>query len=236
MATPIGNLADLSDRARFILASRSIWSPARTPAPPAHAARAGFGRTREVVFAYHEHNEIEAAELPGRSLLEAGASIALVSDAGTPAINADPGFRLVRACRRRGSARRCRCPGPSAVIISPPSAPPGCPATAFSLRRLPRRRRRSARRIAFLFRGPPASSPTLWRPVRKRPSHRGGRRRDPHRAENFGAGRVICVAKEITKLHETFLVGSAEAVQKRLAKTSLKGEFVLLIAPADFVL
>jgi 16S rRNA (cytidine1402-2'-O)-methyltransferase len=44
------------------------------------------------------------------------------------------------------------------------------------------------------------------------------------------------VAKEVTKLHETFLVGPAADVQARLAKTSLKGEFVLLIAPADFVL
>jgi 16S rRNA (cytidine1402-2'-O)-methyltransferase len=47
---------------------------------------------------------------------------------------------------------------------------------------------------------------------------------------------VVCVAKEVTKLHETFLVGPVGDVQARLAKTSLKGEFVLLIAPADFVL
>src|SRR5690606_24853214 len=52
----------------------------------------------------------------------------------------------------------------------------------------------------------------------------------------LGSERVICVAKEVTKLHETFLVGPAVVVQSRLAKTSLKGEFVLLIAPPDFVL
>ena len=52
----------------------------------------------------------------------------------------------------------------------------------------------------------------------------------------LGPARVLCVAKEVTKLHETFLVGPAADVQARLAKTSLKGEFVLLIAPADFVL
>jgi 16S rRNA (cytidine1402-2'-O)-methyltransferase len=52
----------------------------------------------------------------------------------------------------------------------------------------------------------------------------------------LGESRVICVAKEVTKLHETFLVGTAAEVGKRLAQTSLKGEFVLLIAPADFVL
>ena len=52
----------------------------------------------------------------------------------------------------------------------------------------------------------------------------------------LGPGRVICVAKDITKLHETFLTGPAADVQARLAKTSLRGEFVLLIAPADFTL
>ena len=47
---------------------------------------------------------------------------------------------------------------------------------------------------------------------------------------------MICVAKEVTKLHEAFLVGPAADVKARLARTSLKGEFVLLIAPADYVL
>ena len=52
----------------------------------------------------------------------------------------------------------------------------------------------------------------------------------------LGGSRVICVAKEVTKLHETFLVAGAAEVQARLAKTSLKGEFVLLIAPKEFEL
>jgi 16S rRNA (cytidine1402-2'-O)-methyltransferase len=47
---------------------------------------------------------------------------------------------------------------------------------------------------------------------------------------------VVCIAKEVTKLHETFLVGPAADVQARLATTSLKGEFVVLIAPAEFAL
>jgi 16S rRNA (cytidine1402-2'-O)-methyltransferase len=52
----------------------------------------------------------------------------------------------------------------------------------------------------------------------------------------LGPARVICVAKEVTKLHEAFFVGPAADVQARLARASLKGEFVLLIATADFVL
>ena len=65
-----------------------------------------------------------------------------------------------------------------------------------------------------------------------------------HRIDKFaeeipavlGDDRVICVAKEVTKLHETFLVGTAADVRARLAKLSLKGEFAVLIAPADFQL
>ena len=52
----------------------------------------------------------------------------------------------------------------------------------------------------------------------------------------LGAGRVICVAKEVTKLHETFFVGPASAVAARMAAASLRGEFTLLVAPADFEL
>ena len=57
-----------------------------------------------------------------------------------------------------------------------------------------------------------------------------------HVLATLGPDRVICIAKEITKLHETFLVGRAADVHARLAKTSLKGEFALLIAPPDFTL
>jgi 16S rRNA (cytidine1402-2'-O)-methyltransferase len=52
----------------------------------------------------------------------------------------------------------------------------------------------------------------------------------------LGPDRVVCVAKEVTKLHETFWVGPSGDVRDRLAKASLKGEFTLLIAPADYVL
>ena len=54
--------------------------------------------------------------------------------------------------------------------------------------------------------------------------------------EDLGPARVICVAKEVTKIHETFLVGPAGEVRARLAQTSLKGEFTVLIAPGDFTL
>lgn len=221
VATPIGNLADLTDRARAILASVDLVACEDTRTTGAMLNRLGMRRS---LVAYHEHNETEAAEKLADELA-AGKSVAVVSDAGTPALS-DPGFRLVRACRRRGLPV-VPVPGPSALTAVLSAS--GLPTNGFLyVGFLPAK---SAARIAFLEK------------------HRGFdytlalfescHRIDKAVAEivsTLGASRVICVAKEVTKLHETFLVGTAGDVASRLAKTSLKGEFVLLIAPADFVL
>ena len=96
VATPIGNLADLTERARAILSSVDLIACEDTRTTGSMLTRLGI---RRELVAYHDHNETEAAERLAE-LLTGGKSIALVSDAGTPAIS-DPGFRLVRACRRR---------------------------------------------------------------------------------------------------------------------------------------
>ena len=93
VATPIGNLADLTERARAILGAVDLIACEDTRTTGAMLTR--FGLHRPLV-AYHEHNETEMAEKLA-SELAAGKSIAVVSDAGTPALS-DPGFRLVRAC------------------------------------------------------------------------------------------------------------------------------------------
>ena len=96
VATPIGNLADLSDRARAILGNVDLVACEDTRTTGAMLTR--FGLHRELI-AYHDHNETEVAErLTG--LIAQGKSVAVVSDAGTPGLS-DPGFRIVRACRRR---------------------------------------------------------------------------------------------------------------------------------------
>ena len=221
VATPIGNLADLSDRARAILESVDVIACEDTRTTGGLMAR--LGRRGELV-AYHEHNEAEAAErLAGRIL--AGQSVALVSDAGTPGLS-DPGFRLVRACRRRGLPV-VPVPGPSAL------------AAVLSASGLPTN--------GFLFVGflpPKTSARTAFFGKYRSFDFTLALYESCHRiaaavdeiVEVLGEKRAICVAKEVTKLHETFLVGTAEDVRDRLAKTSLKGEFVLLIAPADFSL
>src|SRR5450432_1661600 len=205
VATPIGNLSDLTERARAILGAVDLVACEDTRTTGALFSRLGL---RRELVAYHEHNETEAAErLVER--LTAGASIALVSDAGTPGLS-DPGFRLVRACRRRGLPV-VPVPGPSALLAVLSAS--GLPTNGFLfVGFLPPK---SAARIAFF-----------------------GQHRDfdytlalyesCHRIDKaveelvatLGPARVVCIAKEVTKLHETFLVGPAAEVQARLAKTS----------------
>ncbi|MSU23059.1 MAG: 16S rRNA (cytidine(1402)-2'-O)-methyltransferase [Opitutus sp.] len=221
VATPIGNLADLTDRARAILGAVDLIACEDTRTTGPLLTRLGL---HQELTSYHEHNETEAAEKLADQLA-AGKSIALVSDAGTPALS-DPGFRLVRACRRRGLPV-VPVPGPSAVIAVLSAS--GLPTNGFLyVGFLPAK---SAARIAF-FEKYRDFDYTL---ALYESCHRIDKAVDELVA-TLGPARVICVAKEVTKLHETWLVGPAAEVQARLAKTSLKGEFVLLIAPVGFVL
>lgn len=221
VATPIGNLADLSDRARAILGSVDLVACEDTRTTGALLTRIGI---RRELVAYHDHNEQEASERL-TAQLAAGKSIALVSDAGTPAIS-DPGFRLVRACRRSGQPV---IPVPGACALAAVLSAAGLPTNGFLFAGfLPPK---SAARIAFL---------NKYREF----EYTLALYESCHRIDKFadeivttlGDARVVAIAKEVTKLHEAFLVGTAGEVRDRLAKTSLKGEFVVLIAPASFEL
>lgn len=221
VATPIGNLADLTDRARAILGAVDLIACEDTRTTGAMLTRLGLHRP---LVPYHEHNETEAAEKIAADIA-AGKSVAVVSDAGTPALS-DPGFRLVRACRRRGLPV-VPVPGPSALTAVLSAS--GLPTNGFLyVGFLPAK---SAARISFFEKHRDFDYTIAL--------YESCHRIDKAVKElvaTLGPTRVLCVAKEVTKLHETFLVGPAADVQSRLAKTSLKGEFVLLIAPADFVL
>ena len=221
VATPIGNLADLTERARALLAAADLVACEDTRTTGAMLARLGL---RRPLVAYHEHNEVEAAErLAG--LLAQGQSIAVVTDAGTPGLS-DPGFRLVRACRKRGLPV---VPVPGASALTAVLSASGLPTNGFLYAGfLPAR---SAARRAFLARYRDFEySLALYESC-----HRIARLVDEI-VEDLGPARVICVAKEVTKIHETFLVGPAGEVRARLAQTSLKGEFTVLIAPGAFTL
>jgi len=220
VATPIGNLADLTDRARAILGAVDVVACEDTRTTGAMLTRLGLHRE---LTPYHEHNETEAAERLAEQI-SLGKSVAVVSDAGTPGLS-DPGFRIVRACRRRGLPV-VPVPGPSALIAVLSAS--GLPTNGFLFAGfLPPK---SAARIAFLQKHRDFDYTLAL--------YESCHRIDKFAAEIvevLGADRVICIAKEVTKLHETFLVGLAGDVLARLTKMSLKGEFVVLIAPKDFV-
>ncbi|MBI5422534.1 MAG: 16S rRNA (cytidine(1402)-2'-O)-methyltransferase [Opitutae bacterium] len=219
VATPIGNLADVTDRARAILAGVDVIAceDTRTTGVLLHR----FGLHKELV-PYHDHNETEAADRLAE-LVGAGKSVAVVSDAGTPALS-DPGFRVVRACRRRNLPV---VPVPGASALTAVLSAAGLPTNGFLFAGfLPPK---SAARIAFLQKHRDFDYTIAL--------YESCHRIDKFAAEiveHLGPDRVICIAKEVTKLHETFLIGLAADVQTRLMKGSLKGEFVVLIAPKDF--
>jgi 16S rRNA (cytidine1402-2'-O)-methyltransferase len=221
VATPIGNLADLTERAKAILGAVDSIACEDTRTTGAMLGRLGLHRP---LVAYHYHNETDAAEKLADELQE-GKSIALVTDAGTPAIS-DPGFRLVRACRRRGLPV-IPVPGASALVAVLSAA--GLPTNGFLfVGFLPPK---TSARVAFLQK----YRDFEYTLVLYESCHRIDKFADEI-VEQLGETRVITIAKEVTKLHETFLVGAAGDVRARLAKTSLKGEFVVVIAPASFEL
>ena len=221
VATPIGNLTDLTQRARAILGAVDVVACEDTRTTGAMLTRLGI---RRELVSYHDHNESEAAERLCE-LLASGKSIALASDAGTPAIS-DPGFRLVRACRKRGIAV---VPIPGACALVAVVSASGLPTNGFLYAGfLPPK---SAARIGFFERYKEFDYTIVL--------YESCHRIDKAVAEAlqvFGPDRVLCVAKEVTKIHEAFLVGKASEVNERLLKSSLKGEFVFIAAPQDFEL
>lgn len=219
VATPIGNLEDITLRALRVL--RSVDRIACEDTRQTQKLLSHFGIAVPTVSC-HAHNEQErAAELI--TLLQEGARIALVSDAGMPGIS-DPGAHLVAQAVAAGIAV-IPVPGPSAVISA--LAASGLDTTSFLFLGFPPSR--SGERRTF-FEGLRAERATLIF------------YEAPHRiveaihdaVEIFGARRRGVLAREITKLHEEFLRDTLAGLQKTLAARELqRGEMTLLIAGAD---
>ena len=217
VATPIGNLGDLSPRARAVLSECALVAAEDTRHTGILLKHFGISTPQ---VSLHGHNERErAGELIGRLL--AGASIALVSDAGTPAIS-DPGFDLVRAAAAAG-IDVVAIPGPCAAIAALSIG--GLPTDRFCFEgflpaRGPARRKRlesllhEPRTLVF-YEAPHRLSDTL-----------------EDCAKVLGEARGATVAREITKMHETVYRGS---LREQLARSASdadfgRGEIVLLIA------
>ena len=218
IGTPIGNLEDITFRAVRALreADRIACEDTR------HTRRLleHYGIDKPML-SYHEHNEKErTAELLRE--LEAGVSVALVSDAGTPLI-ADPGYRIVHAARERGIPVS-PIPGPSAVMAALSAS--GLPADAFLFGGFLPARAAARKRVLETWRSLDATLVFYEAPHRVIESLRAIGR-------ILGDRRVVA-ARELTKIHEEFLAGAASSIADALeARPAIKGEFTILIDRAE---
>ncbi len=218
-ATPIGNLGDLTERVKAALAAADVVACEDTRHTGHLLQRLGI---RVPLISYHEHNEKErAAELADR--VAAGQNVVLVSDAGTPAIS-DPGFRLVRECRRRGLTVS-PLPGPCALAAVLSAS--GLPTDQFFFTGF--LKPKSAARLRFLE----AHRESPFTVALYESTHRI-EKLAAEMLSTLGPDRVAVFAREVTKQFESFHVGPLGAVVPQLLAHSTKGEFTVLIAPADF--
>ncbi|MTV25894.1 16S rRNA (cytidine(1402)-2'-O)-methyltransferase [Nitriliruptoraceae bacterium ZYF776] len=217
VATPIGNLGDLSSRAAETLRTVDLVLAEDTRRTGRLLAHVG-SEVRQLSL--HEHNERERSdEVVAR--LEAGERIALVSDAGTPAVS-DPGYRLVAACVAAG-VRVEAVPGASALL------------TALVVSGLP------SDRVAF-----EGFLPRKGAARRERLDELASERRTfvlyvaPHRADDdladlasaCGTDRRAVVCRELTKLHEEVVHGDLGTLAARAAADGFRGELTVVVAGA----
>jgi 16S rRNA (cytidine1402-2'-O)-methyltransferase len=217
VATPIGNLEDITLRALRILKEADVIACEDTRQTLKLLSHFDIQKR---LISYHEHNEItRAPEIVIE--LEQGAKVALVSDAGTPAIS-DPGHRLVSLCLRHGIKVE-PIPGASAFVAA--LAASGMPVDEFTfVGFLPSRqsgRRKALRALASeprtiaLYEAPHRLSDTL------------------EDALDILGNRPAVVAREVTKMYEEFLRGHLQELAAELRRKPARGEITLLIGPAD---
>ena len=217
VATPIGNLEDVTYRAVRVLGSVDLIAAEDTRHAAKLLARYEVTTPRTSL---HEHNE---AEKTGRLLarLARGETVALVSDAGTPLVS-DPGARLVRAARERG-LRVEAVPGPSAVLAALVSS--GLAGGSFTFGGFPPFR---------------SSARTRWFAGLAREARPFVFFEAPHRIdaslrdlEAAAGDRAIAVCRELTKRHEELVAGPVSDVRARLSKP--RGEFTVVVEAAPEV-
>ena len=213
VATPIGNLQDISLRALEVL--RTVDLIACEDTRHTRKLLTHFGISNKLT-SYHEHNEQERSdEFAGRLLR--GESIAIVSDAGTPGI-CDPSFRVVQRAHEIGAAI---VPIPGAVAFVNAVVASGLPTDAvFFGGFLPSRKGERRKRLAELS-SIPATLVFYETPHRLSKSLQDC-------VEVLGSRRA-CVARELTKLHEEIVTGSLDELAVRFLQSTVKGEIVLVI-------
>ena len=211
--TPIGNLKDITFRAIEVLKEADLILAEDT------RTSGKLLKHYEIdthMHSHHMHNEHKTVEgIVNR--IQSGETIALISDAGTPAIS-DPGFLLTRACVEAGLEVDCL---PGATAFVPALVNSGLPNDKFVFEGfLPVKKGRQTRltllaeesRTMIFYESPHKLVKTLT-----------------HFTEYFGADRKVSVSREITKLHEETIRGTAEEVLQHFTKKPPKGELVVVV-------
>lgn len=217
VATPLGNLEDITYRAVRILREADLIACEDTRTTRKLLDHYSISAP---LISYHEYNEDSRSEQLLSALRE-GKSIALVSDAGTPLI-ADPGYRIVHRAREQGAAVS-PIPGPSAVIAALSAS--GLPVNSFTFHGFLPAKPTQRRKFLESF---TASNETLV--VYE----------TPHRVldalsdiEEILGARPVILARELTKIHEEFLQGTAAEIRAILVgRPGVRGEITLLIGKA----
>ena len=213
VATPIGNLQDISQRAVETLSGVDVVACEDTRHTQKLLNHLGI---KKRLVSYHEHNE-ESRSVELIQLLEDGKSVAVVSDAGTPTIN-DPGFRIIKTAIERG-IEIVSIPGPTAFVTA--LAASGLPTDTFFFGGfLPAKKGERQRRLRELANLP--ATLILYEA--------------PHRLVasledclSILGDRDAVVARELTKLHEEYSRGKLSALLSQFRSQTPKGELVLLI-------
>lgn len=227
VATPIGNLQDISLRAaRTLLTAKVIAceDTRRTGILLQEITKLFTGyQEREKPRLISFYDEVEKQKIPEIiEILKSGSDVVLVSDAGTPAVS-DPGFKLIRECIAQGISVEC-IPGPSSVIVS--LVVSGLPTDKFFFLGYPPKK--EGHRMEF------------WKKIQEIESIQKTTViffEAPHRIiktleellQIFGKEKEIVVARELTKIHEEVLRGSIEKLKKHFETTEPRGEFVVLL-------
>jgi 16S rRNA (cytidine1402-2'-O)-methyltransferase len=214
VATPIGNLEDITYRAVRVLREADLIACEDTRHTAKLLQHYGIDKP---TLSYHEHNEAARAE-ELLAKLEQGLSVAQVSDAGMPGIS-DPGYRLIKQAIASG-VRVVPVPGASALIAA--LAASGLPTDSFEFhgflpaksgqRRSELETFRNARNTIVLYEAPHRIVATLHDIV-----------------EVLGAERHVTLARELTKMHEEFVRGTAGEMLQQFKGRDVKGEITLLI-------
>ncbi len=215
VATPIGNLEDVTERARRVLGECDLIACEDTRHTGRLLSRLGI---KKPLVSYHEHNETKrAGELAERALK--GERVAVVSDAGTPGVS-DPAYRVVRAAIEAGVAV-VPVPGPSSVLAALVAS--GLPTDRFVFEGfLPPKGQKRLKKIKTLL--DEERTVVLFE--------------SPHRIArliseiaDLAPARPLALAREITKLHEEISRDTARELHEKLKDKKIRGECVLLIGP-----